>query len=116
MLRSCRVPVLDAVANKMVTGSLGVDDYISTSCFSSVVYDPSPSIVELPSQRRNEDPAASPSPDTNVPRKRLWSGLATVYRREVLAKRLSTNSELPLFPRRSLAGRGRRVNLCKATS
>src|SRR6266542_985414 len=115
MLRSCRVPVLDAVANKMVTGTLGHDDDISASCFSSVVYDPSPSIVELPSQRWDEDPAASPSPDTNVPRKRLWSGLATVYRREVLAKRLSTNSELPLFPRRSLAGGGPPVNPCRST-
>jgi len=76
----------------MVTGTLEHDDYISASCFCSVVYDRRLRSLNCPSQRRDEDPAASPSPDTNVPRKRLWSGLATVYRREVLAKRLSTNS------------------------
>src|ERR1044071_6186060 len=105
MLRSCRVPVLDARANKMVTGTLGHDHYVSTSCFSSDIYDRRPHCVELPLSTTRRPPAASPSPDTNVPRKRLWSGLTTVYRREVLAKRLSTNSELPLFPRRILAGR-----------
>src|ERR1043165_2073371 len=76
---------------------------------------PTPSIALNCPLNDETAPGASSRPDTDVLESVCWSGLTTVYRREVLAKRLSTNSELPLFPRRSLAGRRLAVNPCRST-